>query len=202
MPRPKDKMDRLFTSDGSLSSQEFVLECKTCKEKKPLSEFYKDKYSRNGYRSSCKKCQIAQNSTPKALGRHRLYGRKRRKDIRVGLYERAKSRAKQNGIPFRITINDIYVPKLCPVFGTPLEVGVGNKHHTPNSPSLDRVNPELGYVPGNTVVISYRANRIKNDSTLEELEYLVKFIKSFQRVKLNTEPKIIVNVNLNRNRQV
>jgi hypothetical protein len=36
------------------------------------------------------------------------------------------------------------------------------------SPSLDKINPELGYVPGNVAIISYRANRIKNNGTAEE----------------------------------
>jgi hypothetical protein len=37
------------------------------------------------------------------------------------------------------------------------------------SPSLDRIKPELGYVPGNIQVISARANVMKNDATPEEL---------------------------------
>jgi len=51
------------------------------------------------------------------------------------------------------------------------------------SPSLDRLVGDLGYVPMNVVVISYRANRMKNDSTLAELEQLVKFLrKSIRRL--------------------
>jgi hypothetical protein len=33
---------------------------------------------------------------------------------------------------------------------------------------LDRIIPEEGYVAGNVNVVSYRANRIKNDGTAEE----------------------------------
>jgi hypothetical protein len=44
-----------------------------------------------------------------------------------------------------------------------------NKNH---SPSLDRIFPELGYTKGNVRVISWRANWIKNNSTIEEIEKL------------------------------
>lgn len=33
-----------------------TLKCCSCKEEKPVSEFYADKYRKSGYRSSCKKC--------------------------------------------------------------------------------------------------------------------------------------------------
>jgi len=36
----------------------------------------------------------------------------------------------------------------------------------------------LGYVKGNIKFISYKANRIKNDSTVEILENLIKYMKS------------------------
>jgi hypothetical protein len=60
---------------------------------------------------------------------------------------------------------------VCPVLGLPLFPGRGQP--TANSPSIDRVDPSLGYVRDNVWVISNRANMIKNDATLEELEALV-----------------------------
>ena len=38
-----------------------------------------------------------------------------------------------------------------------------------NSPTIDRIVPELGYVKGNVVVVSAKANRIKNDATITEI---------------------------------
>jgi hypothetical protein len=59
--------------------------------------------------------------------------------------------------------------------GIPLErTGMNNRD---SSPSLDCIVPSLGYIPSNIAVISYRANRIKNDSNLEELESLVIWLK-------------------------
>ena len=56
---------------------------------------------------------------------------------------------------------------MCPVLGIPLVIGEGAC--SDNSPSIDRIIPELGYVKGNIKVISRRANRIKNDATPDEL---------------------------------
>lgn len=41
-----------------------------------------------------------------------------------------------------------------------------------NSYSLDRIDSSKGYVKGNIWVISLRANRIKNDSTPQELRLI------------------------------
>jgi hypothetical protein len=46
-----------------------------------------------------------------------------------------------------------------------------------NIPSLDRIRPERGYTKGNIWVISNRANTLKNNATLEELELLVKNLR-------------------------
>ena len=54
---------------------------------------------------------------------------------------------------------------------------------------MDRINPTKGYVKGNIWVISLRANRIKNDSTPQELRLIAdkveKAIKS-QSLSLST----------------
>lgn len=73
----------------------------------------------------------------------------------------AKSRAKDMGVPFDLTVNDLVVPDVCPVLGIPIARSEGVLSH--NSPSIDRFVPNLGYVKGNVAIISYRANRIKYD---------------------------------------
>ena len=82
----------------------------------------------------------------------------------------AKNRAKKAGIAFNLDYSDVVIPKVCPLLGIPIVMGVGKP--VPGSPSLDRIEPELGYVKGNVWVISHRANCIKNDATLEELELI------------------------------
>jgi hypothetical protein len=87
----------------------------------------------------------------------------------------AKDRAKRNGIPFNITHKDIQIPHCCPFLGIKIFPGVGKM--TDNSPTLDRIQPDLGYTKGNVLVISNRANRLKNNATLEELELIVAGLK-------------------------
>lgn len=85
----------------------------------------------------------------------------------------AKRRAFRQRIPFKLTPADIDIPKVCPVFGMPLEKGVGNTCDT--SPTLDRIIPILGYVPGNVVVVSNKANRIKTNATPNEIYRVARF---------------------------
>ena len=85
----------------------------------------------------------------------------------------ARDRAGQQDIPFNITVEDIYIPKSCPVLKIPLFSGDGVSCE--NSPTLDKIVPELGYVPGNVIVISRRANRIKSNASWHELRLLVDF---------------------------
>ena len=94
-----------------------------------------------------------------------------------GLLKMAKSRAKLANLPFSITEKDIQIPEFCPILGVRLEFGTMSERDS--SPSLDRFLPEKGYVPGNVVVISYRANRIKNDGTSNELRKLAAWMDSF-----------------------
>jgi hypothetical protein len=83
-----------------------------------------------------------------------------------GLLRLAQRRCKKSGVVCTITEKDIVVPEFCPILGLKLEFGEMDNRN--NSPSLDRIIPELGYVPGNVAVISYRANRIKNEGLAEE----------------------------------
>jgi hypothetical protein len=86
---------------------------------------------------------------------------------------RARERAKRLNVPFNLDGSEIIIPKLCPILKIPLKPGV--RWPTDNSPSLDRCTPELGYVKGNVMVISARANRIKNNANREELIKLAKW---------------------------
>uniref|UniRef100_A0AB74UMJ1 Uncharacterized protein n=1 Tax=Caulobacter phage BL57 TaxID=3348355 RepID=A0AB74UMJ1_9VIRU len=49
-----------------------------------------------------------------------------------------------------------------------------------HSPSLDRIDNALGYVPGNVVVVSWKANRLKNSGSLQDLKALLTFYESLQ----------------------
>lgn len=65
---------------------------------------------------------------------------------------------------------------VCPVFKTPIIIS-GENHD--NSLSLDRIDNTKGYTKDNCVVISYKANRLKSDSTFEELKLIKEFYTKF-----------------------
>lgn len=90
----------------------------------------------------------------------------------------AKWRAKLCGVAFTITESDFEIPDTCPMLGIPLAISFGKA--ADNSPSLDRTIPSLGYVPGNVVVISHRANMFKRDATLAEARALVAYLERHQ----------------------
>ncbi len=91
----------------------------------------------------------------------------------------AKCRAKRDGLEFNISKEDITVPTHCPILRIPIKKNTGSGFHN-DSPSLDRVDNSKGYVKGNIRVISNRANLLKCDATLEELELLLKDARSFR----------------------
>ena len=95
--------------------------------------------------------------------------------IDTALWRAARCRAKRNNIPFSIDMEDVIVPLICPVFGITLMRGSGKQ--VAESPTLDRVEASLGYVKGNVRVISWKANRLKSDASLEDLESLVIYLR-------------------------
>ena len=88
----------------------------------------------------------------------------------------AKRRAKAKGLDFDITRNDIVIPQKCPVLGIPLVPYSGSCNH--NSPTIDRIDNSKGYVRGNIIVVSFRANSLKNNATMSELRRIVDFYEA------------------------
>ena len=170
--------------------------CPRCGRELPLESYCKGN-GMYGKRSICKECDHELHNTDEQRERRRLRREQRRK-FEDGYIEReksanlrritsneesykkyllrgAKQRALRQEVTFDITLSDINIPEYCPLLNIKLVKHVGNKlAGTDNSPSIDKIIPELGYVRGNVWVISNRANRLKNDATLEELRLLVR----------------------------
>ena len=173
--------------------------CTKCKEHKPLNEFHKSKKYKDGLHYECKSCKKKYQDNECRFKRW---------------FNTKKSHAKIVGVEFTIEPTDIpgvkiretitidktgrkrrrwkwvswegsQYPQVCPVFGIELDWGMNGNQ--PNSPSLDRVNPKFGYIPGNVRLISMRANTMKQNMYLEELKIFEEYILSHQQ--LNTNPK-------------
>lgn len=88
------------------------------------------------------------------------------------MWLQAKHRAKIRKIPFAIDLSDIVIPEICPLLNIPLVHGKIRMNF--NSPQLDRIIPDIGYVKGNVQVLSMKANMAKSRLTLSEMKLLVK----------------------------
>lgn len=62
----------------------------------------------------------------------------------------------------------------CPLLGIELTYDTYTGPIPQNYASLDKIDPTKGYVPGNVQILSFRANSLKADATVEELELLIK----------------------------
>lgn len=95
-------------------------------------------------------------------------------DVQRHKFRAKRSTAKRLGIEWDVDFGDLEWPTHCPILG--LEINYFNETTQENSCSFDRVNSELGYVHGNVRIISWRANRIKNNGTAEEHRKIADYI--------------------------
>jgi hypothetical protein len=126
--------------------------CYACQKAKPVDNFHRGTTKKV---RECKSCRRERWSALSPTGRAKQ------------LVSMAKHRARAKVIPFDLLAEDITVPDVCPVLGIPLRFSTLAERH--NSPSLDRLRPELGYVRGNVIVVSWLANDIRRNFRPEDL---------------------------------
>jgi hypothetical protein len=96
----------------------------------------------------------------------------------------ARSRAEQKGVPFELTEETMpETPMACPNPWCGTEMVRGSSDRTSSAPSLDRIIPSIGYVPGNVMWICGRCNVLKSGATAEQHEH-------FARLMRDTEAKL------------
>ena len=98
-------------------------------------------------------------------------------DAKKIMLRNSQVRAKSKNIDFALKESDIHIPKICPVLGIPLYRC--ERENWNNSPSIDRIDNTKGYIKDNVIVVSRRANSLKKDATIEELQKLAKFYAKF-----------------------
>lgn len=91
----------------------------------------------------------------------------------------AKQRAHKTGVAFDLSNEYVrsIIPDVCPIFNTPF-VFIGGKKMRLDSPTLDKIKPELGYVKGNVAVISAKANAIKSSATADEIQAVADWLRT------------------------
>ena len=92
------------------------------------------------------------------------------------LLESSKYRARKKGLINTLILNDIIIPKNCPVLGIP--IFINKEKQGDNSPSIDRIDNTRGYTSDNIIIISWKANNIKGNASIKELEKIVFFYKN------------------------
>ena len=91
----------------------------------------------------------------------------------------ANRNAKRRGEECTLELKDIVIPEYCPVLGIKLQPG--SHSHQDCSPSVDRIDSTKGYTKDNVWIISARANRIKNNATIEEIKLLYEALVSLRK---------------------
>ena len=218
--------------------------CGDCEKSLPETDFHRKSYSKNGYASRCKKCNLiskhtpeyvewirnhrlkphvkakhrAEQKTPEYLKNKRAYNQLPHRKIKNSDYRklprtvmmaakirykergdspvlyRAKrmrlgmtARAKQYGFPLdheyftvQRLIDMQHESDICPCCSDPFDFSI-SKNTIKSSPSVDKIIPGLGYVPGNVKLICYECNNIKSNGTAQRhmqiADYMTKYCK-------------------------
>lgn len=114
---------------------------------------------------------------------------------RIFMWQRKKYWADRHSVPFNLKFNDIVWPDKCPVLGFKLNY-FSDKSSQHDRASFDRLDSTKGYVKGNVVIISFRANHLKSDGTVEEIEKILNYVKTFKqlrKLKKDYSKKSLVN---------
>lgn len=131
--------------------------CSICNTTKPLDQFQKSPFCVAGRTKTCKDCVHT-----RGIPRQDNYQVTKWAMI---LTTRAKGLAKKNNYAFDLTVGDLEAlwesqGGQCAWFNVPLLPTAVRRH--PQKPSLDRIDPEKGYVKGNVVLACNAANMGRN----------------------------------------
>lgn len=159
-----------------------MITCRGCDQELPKEFFAVDKMRATGRRYKCRACSAAEfkrwqqtSGYEKRLAKARA-GRgqlkqddPKRRWAQMALAA-ARGRAKAKGLPFALTLDWLVgaSPNVCPALG--LTLAYDNCRSLADSPAVDRIDNSRGYEPDNCWVISMKANRIKSDAALDEIE--------------------------------
>jgi len=90
-------------------------------------------------------------------------------------FQAKKANASRTGIPFTVKFDELVFPERCPALG--IELDYYKQLLGDNSPSFDRLDPTEGYTKENTIIISFRANKIKQDASPQEIRAVYLFLQ-------------------------
>jgi hypothetical protein len=162
--------------------------CATCKVEKSIFNFTKNNAAKDKLQYKCKDCDLdyqtkrREENKLKMLDYSRNYQTRKRKEFDYRLQmllnasrQRSKKKSRENNLTIQ-DIRDVFPEDgLCPIFG--IKLVFGDAGFRENSPSIDRLDSKKGYTKDNIQIISWKANRIKKDASIEELELILAYMK-------------------------
>lgn len=164
--------------------------CIKCNLEKSLEDFHRTNRALNKLSSWCKQCKkeydVIYRQSDKIQNLYHSQDYRDRKaeyrkyrdqvEPREQIINSLRSRSKQYNLPFNLEVKDIIIPEYCPLLEIKLERKPYGKRGSfqANSPSVDKIIPELGYVKGNIMVMSMKANAMKYNASIEELKIFSK----------------------------
>ncbi len=106
--------------------------------------------------------------------------------IAVTACKSSKRRSRDKNLPFNLTSDylESIFPKncICPILGYKMKVS--NITLGKLSPTLDRVNPRLGYIKGNVEFVSNIANCMMTSATGKDIKRFVKWASKKYNIKI------------------
>lgn len=195
----KEKPLSEFNKDKRHSSG-YATQCKECKraydraryEKiKNDPEFHSKKLQhgkkyRESHKEQIHKYSSEYNMRPEVIERKATWYQEKMSKMTIEerlklMAKRAKDRAKLKNVEFNITWEDIEYVDICPILEIPLNWGETSNEGGRNidTPSLDRINPSLGYIKGNVKIISTLANMMKSSANREQINLFCKNINKY-----------------------
>lgn len=164
-------MTKVLTDEQKARNSAYNKEWKL-KNKEKVKAYKKEYYKKN--RDKIIKQQIDSiNRNPERRKKTSEYWRQyTRENFEARLLAAVKHRAKKKGLEFNLTIDDIVIPNFCPKTGIPLLIhnnSENSKQKYIDTPSVDRINPNLGYVKDNIQIVCYWYNIAKLTFSDEEM---------------------------------
>jgi len=159
--------------------------CLKCKKVKEINAFVHRKDEKNR-RKTCKTCVYERERNSIAYAKKIKNASKLRRFLKKAdpirrwandAYGNLSKRSKENNIKMTLTRDWLRANARthCPMLGVRLDYAA--RRNVAIRASVDRINPNKGYTPENCQVVSFRANSIKNDATIKELEMIVRNLK-------------------------
>jgi len=168
--------------------KELLVDGKTLKEVGEIFQVSRQRIGqiRNKYFPDLSKSEFGSGKVRKDRRKKQVEGWKRESWILDDLaraqhikFNRKRQANKSSKHCWDLKLEDIVWNTHCPILGIELDYFADSRAE--NSPSFDRIDSSLGYIKGNVIIISWRANRIKNDGTVEEHQKIVDFLKKLNK---------------------